>query len=170
MTVARERLGEFPRRMADEEDIAHAALASFFEGVRQGRFPRLDDRRDLWQVLIMLTQRRVADLKRAVCRQKRGAGAVLGESALGECAAAECRDRAIEQVVGREPTPEFAAQAVELYGRLMERLDEPALRQVAALKIDGWSNAEIAQRMGCTTCTVERKLNLIRKLWRTEAE
>ena len=36
-------------RLADEEDVALSAFDSFCRGAEQGRFPRLDDRDDLWQ-------------------------------------------------------------------------------------------------------------------------
>jgi hypothetical protein len=55
--VANRRLGGRPRRAADEQDIAQEAFASLFRCAKAGRFPRLDDRNDLWQVLVMLTDR-----------------------------------------------------------------------------------------------------------------
>src|SRR5262249_32221455 len=48
--LARQRLGAAPRGVADEEDVALSAFASFCRAAAQGRFPRLDDRDDLWQV------------------------------------------------------------------------------------------------------------------------
>jgi DNA-directed RNA polymerase specialized sigma24 family protein len=47
---------------------------------------------------------------------------------------------------------------------LLARLREPALRQVAMWKLEGYTNAEIAQRQGCSLPTVERRLALIRRL------
>ncbi len=37
--LARTRLGTGSHRVADEEDVAHAAIKSLFEGISQGRFP-----------------------------------------------------------------------------------------------------------------------------------
>ena len=55
--LARARLRDFPRRAADEEDVVLSAFDSFYRGVDDGRFPQLDDRHDLWQVLVLITVR-----------------------------------------------------------------------------------------------------------------
>src|SRR5262245_56875046 len=60
--LARAKLRSLPRRSADEEDVALSAFDSFCRGVEVGRFPKLDDRDDLWQVLFMITERKAMDL------------------------------------------------------------------------------------------------------------
>ena len=52
--------------------------------------------------------------------------------------------------------------------RLLDRL-EPELRQIAQLRLDGYTNAEIAAQLGCALRTVERRLELIRRIWDPEA-
>jgi DNA-binding CsgD family transcriptional regulator len=47
-------------------------------------------------------------------------------------------------------------------------LDSEVLRSVAVWKMEGYSNAEIAAKLGRSECTVERKLNLIRQIWSGE--
>jgi DNA-directed RNA polymerase specialized sigma24 family protein len=74
----------------------------------------------------------------------------------------------LEQVVGNEPTPEFAAQFAEEYEGRLQRLNSPQLRSVAVWKMEGYSNAEIAQKLGCVERSVERKLRLIRDRWARE--
>jgi hypothetical protein len=46
--LARNKLQESPRRAADEEDVALSAFTSFCRGAEGGRFPRLQDRDNLW--------------------------------------------------------------------------------------------------------------------------
>ncbi|MEO1617743.1 MAG: ECF-type sigma factor [Planctomycetota bacterium] len=53
-------------------------------------------------------------------------------------------------------------EAIEYF---LEQLSEATLRGIVALKMDGFTNEEIAEQLGCATRTVERKLNLIRRLW-----
>jgi hypothetical protein len=77
-------------------------------------------------------------------------------------------DAAIEQVVGDEPTPEFAAQVAEEYERLLELLGEESLRQVAVWKMEGCTIDEIAGRLDCSRRTVARKLETIRIIWSKE--
>lgn len=49
---------------------------------------------------------------------------------------------------------------------LLARLKTPVLRQVAVWKLEGYTNAEIADRQACSLPTVERRLAMIRKLLR----
>jgi DNA-directed RNA polymerase specialized sigma24 family protein len=99
--------------------------------------------------------------------QKRGGGAVLGESALlGADSAGDAGGR--EQVLGREPTPEFAAEVAEECQRLLDRLDDDGMRAIALRKMGGDTNDEIAARLGCAPRTVERRLRLIRRIWEGE--
>ncbi len=61
--LARKKLGNLPRRAADEEDVALSAFDSFCRAAEQGRFPRLSDRDDLWQLLVLITTRKACDLR-----------------------------------------------------------------------------------------------------------
>src|SRR5262249_61707282 len=49
VALARRRLQGARVRAADGEDAALSAFDSFCRGAEQGRFPRLNDRDDLWQ-------------------------------------------------------------------------------------------------------------------------
>jgi DNA-directed RNA polymerase specialized sigma24 family protein len=163
VALARKRLHGGRRREADEEDVALSAFDSFCRGAANGRFPRLGDRDDLWRLLLVITARKAVDLVDRQGRLKRGAGRVGGESALQD--PADPSKGGIEQVVGNEPTPEFAAQVAEECERLLGKLDDDQLRSVAVWKMEGDTNEEIAARLGCAPATVERRLRLIRKLW-----
>ena len=48
--------------LADGEDVALSAFDSFFRGVERGRFPDLEDRDDLWQLLFVMTVRKAINL------------------------------------------------------------------------------------------------------------
>ena len=166
--LARKKLRAAPRRAADEEDVALSAFDSFCRGAGQDRFPRLHDRLDLWQLLVLLTARKASDLAQHERRQKRGGGAVLDEAALPGPADSSAQGAAFEQIEGPEPTPAFAAQVAEECRRLLDRLESPELRNVALLKVEGYGNEEIAEQLGCGLRTVERRLRLIRSLWEQE--
>jgi RNA polymerase sigma factor (sigma-70 family) len=160
--LAAQKLRSAPRRMADEEDVVATAFNSFYRGVEQGRFPKLDDRDDLWQVLVMLTARKAVNQAKHATRQKRGEGQVRGESIFIN---AHDTNAGIHEIVGDEPSPEFAHEVSEEYTRMLEVLDDDALRAVAIAKMEGYSNDEIAEKMGVKTRTIERKLKTIRELW-----
>ena len=78
------------------------------------------------------------------------------------------RDRGIAQILGEEPTPEFACQVAETCRMLLDRLDDEELKKVALYKMEGYSNEEIARAMDCVVRTIERKLARIREKWESE--
>jgi DNA-directed RNA polymerase specialized sigma24 family protein len=163
--LARTKLRGTPRRAADEEDVALSAFDSFCRGAERGQFPQLSDRDNLWPLLVVITARKALDLVRHEHRQKRGGGTVRGESALLNPRDPAERQGGIDEVIGPEPSPAFAAQVAEECQRLLEKLDDAQLRSVALWKMEGYSNDEIAERLGCVARTVERKLRVIRATW-----
>ena len=163
---AQRRLRAMPQRVADGEDVALSAINSFCLGAAQGKFPQLEDRDDLWRLLVTITARKALRQVQHARRRKRGEGKVRGESVF---LAAEGREHyGIDQIVGKEPTPAFAAELTEEFQRLLDRLGDETLRQVAVLKMQGYTNEEIAPKIGCALRSVERKLNGIRKIWSRE--
>jgi DNA-directed RNA polymerase specialized sigma24 family protein len=166
--LARARLRGAPRRAADEEDVALSAFDSFCRNAAAGRFPRLLDRDDLWQLLVLLTARKAINLREHESRQKRGGGRLQGESALRRPGEEAEEAEGLDAVVGTEPTPEFAAEVAEEWRLLLDRLGDAELRAVALWKMEGYSNQEIAERLGCVERSVERKLRIIRGVWEAE--
>ena len=166
MSFARRKFGGVARRAVDEEDIAQMVMKSFFAGMEDGRFPRLNDRHDLWQVLVMLTERKVIDqLRRQSSKKRRGE---VGESAVAFHDAAGDEFRGVQEVMGSEPTPQFAAEISEQIECRLQLLPNDELRRIAIWKLEALTNAEIAKKLGCASRTVERKLELIRDLWQRD--
>ena len=162
--LARERLRGTPRRAADEEDVALSAFDSFCRGVEQGRFPDLKDRDGLWALLVLITVRKAADLVQYNRRVRRGGGQVRGDSALARPDGDTGSD-GLAQIEAADPTPDLAAQLAEELQRLLDRLGSDELRGIAVWKLEGYTNAEIAGRLGCAAVSVERRLRLIRKIF-----
>ena len=71
-------------------------------------------------------------------------------------------------MLGREPEPSLVIQAAEEYRRLLAQLEDEQLRQIAQWKVEGFTNEEIAAKLGRAVSTVERKLARIRRLWQKE--
>ena len=159
--LARQKLGGMPRGPADSEDIAISAFHSFCQGAEKGRFPRLNDRNDLWQVMVLITARKAIDSIRKERAAKRGGGAVHITPGSGE----ENDAPYLDEVVGKEPTPSFAAEVAEQYRVLIESLGDPDLKKIANWKLEGYTHTEIAEKMGRAVATVERKVKLIRETW-----
>ena len=53
--LARRHLEGLPRRTRDEEDVALSAMGAFFRGAAAGNYPRLNDRNDVWSLLVTIT-------------------------------------------------------------------------------------------------------------------
>jgi DNA-directed RNA polymerase specialized sigma24 family protein len=160
--LARSRLRHHPCRVADEEDVVLSALASFFRGAREGRFPLLSDRNNLWPLLVKITARKACNQLKHERADKRGRGLVRGESALGHNADA---GQGVMELIGKTPTPEFTLEVIEESHRLLDLLGDETLQKIACLKLAGYSNPEIARELAVVERTVERKLGRIRKLW-----
>ena len=161
---ATKRLSGAPRRMADEEDVVLSAFDSFCRNATAGRFPLLNDRDGLWKLLFAITERKVLDQVKFDNRQKRGGGKVRGESEFllaNDSTAQNFGD----DVAGREPTPEFAAQVAEQVQQLLDDLKEQPLRDVALMKMEGFNNEEIAVKLDCSPRSVTRRLKVIRTIW-----
>lgn len=165
--LAHRKLAGFQARAFDGEDIALAAFDSFYRGVKKGQFPQLNDRGDLWQILVMLTARKAIDQKVHERRGKRGGGDVRGESAFD---GRDDLERGIDRVLGSEPTPEFAAEVAEEFRELLQLLGDEELRQIAVAKFEGYSNDEIARMRDISLRSVERKLAVIRGLWKEKLQ
>jgi RNA polymerase sigma factor (sigma-70 family) len=151
--LARDKLRQRGLRVAvaDEEDVALSAFDSFCRGAEQGRFPRLDDRDDLWQLLVVIASRKVSDLAQYEEREKRD------RHRTRPLDSDDVRD-----LLGGEPDPAVAAEVAEEYQRLLSRLDDRE-RKVAELKMAGHTNDEIARKLGCSLSAVELRLRIIRK-------
>ena len=148
--------------------MALRAFHSFCMAAQRGRFPRLDDRDNLWRLLICLTARKAVDQMGRRSAQKRGGHYVVLEADLG---AAREGDAAwdLDRVLGTEPSPSFAAQVAEDLQKRIEGLRDPILERIAFLKLAGHANEEIATELGCSLRTVTLRLELIRKRWSHEA-
>jgi DNA-directed RNA polymerase specialized sigma24 family protein len=158
--LARARLRNTVLRVADEEDVALSAFDSFVRRAERGQFPRLDDRDDLWQLLYVLTVRKAINLVHHQGRKSRGGGLVQSLQDLEALGAVEILDT--------EPSPGLAAQMTEECQRLLARLGDDTLRSVALWKMEGYTNIEIAAKLGCVEQTVERKLRAVRQTWSNE--
>ncbi len=167
LQLARARLGRL-RRVADEEDVVVTAFEKFLRTAEEGRLPRLDDRNDLWRVLVLITEQVSVDEIRKQLAEKRGGGGVQGESAL-DAGGFDSAHHGINGVPGREPTPEFALAAAERCRALLGALTSDELRDIALAKMNGYTNAEIADQLDLSVRSVERKLSLIRKIWLSES-
>lgn len=164
---ARQKLKSLPRRHVDEEDVASDAMNSLFRGMQSGRFPNLNDREDLWKLLLTIAARKAGKEIRSNLTTKRGGGMIRGESVF--CKPGDQMAQGLDMhAIALEPTPDFADDFVSEFEQQMGKLEDDVLRNIAVLKLEGYTNEEIGKKLQCATRSVERKLRRIRGIWNPE--
>jgi DNA-directed RNA polymerase specialized sigma24 family protein len=149
----------------DEEDVALSAFANFCRGLREGSYPDLDSRDGLWSLLGTITLHKARDRARQARALKRGGGAVVHSlSAQGP----EEEVDPLEDVAERTPPPDLMALMTEQCQVLVGLLDDPELEALVWLKLEGHTNEEIAERLGYTRRTIQRMLQVVRRLWESD--
>ena len=162
--LARRQLHSVPRRVADEEDVALNAFDSFCRAVDAGRYPDLQDRHGLWQVLLTLTINKAIDLVNHSRRDKRAWRRTVLFSELASGRALGSGAKALATVFQQQhPDPAFTALLADRLQWLLHQLEDDQLRSIALRKLEGYTNAEIAREERCALSTVERRLRLIRR-------
>jgi RNA polymerase sigma factor (sigma-70 family) len=166
LKLARRKLGAAPRRVTDEEDVAQQAFWGFYESLRAGRLPRLTNRQQLAAVLgRIIACQALNQIKHELGVQKRGAGRVQGESVFkGPAHSGDAAPRGLEQVEAPGLSPEEELLLHDFYEHTLGNLPEH-LRSYAELYLAGLTHQEIADRLGCTERTVDRKLALVLAKW-----
>jgi DNA-directed RNA polymerase specialized sigma24 family protein len=157
---ARGEMQNTNRRVSDEEDIACGVMTALCRRADQGCLPTIENRDDLWHLLLSWTRHDIIDHVRKHQRLKRGGGKVRGDSIL----AGGPNDWG--QILGTAPAPDLIAEMEEQYQELLEKLPDKVLRSIAVDKMNGFTHQQLARKLAVSTRTVERKLDLIRRHWR----
>lgn len=166
LQAASARLRDAGMRVVDGEDVAVSVFASLCRRADENKFADsdLEDREDLWNLLLRLIRNKSIDAFRRERAKKRGAGTVRGESAfmnvnhderlgIGE----------VEEIVAG---PVERAAIAEQQAMLMEALNSDIVREVVMLRLEGHETPEIASRVGLSDRSVRRKIALARQAWR----
>lgn len=161
--LAKRNLDRLPLRDADEEDVALSAMHSFMRGAADGRFDDLGSRDELWKLLVTITLRKVSQQRKRIGAKKRGGMQVRGESIFSEFG--ESAGPAFDGLPNDELPVGLLVEMNGTCQAMMDRLGDDVLRRIAGMRLDGYSNAEIAAKLGIVERSVERKLNRIRALW-----
>jgi DNA-directed RNA polymerase specialized sigma24 family protein len=163
--LARRKLGAAPRRATDEEDVAQQAFWGFYQTLKAGRLPRLANRYDLLALLTHITAcQAINQIKHEVAVQKRGGGRVRDEAMLHPSADSSEPGRGLDAVPDPGTTPAEQAMLHDCYDHYVNALPEH-LRPFAELCLAGCTHHQIADQLGCTERTVDRKMVLIMAKW-----
>jgi len=166
LKLAKVKLGGMQLRTFDEEDVALSAMNSFFRGKNDGRFERLDSRDEMWRLLATITVRKVTSQRRKAMADKRGAGAIRGESIFFNPANADSSMIAgLGNFSDDRLLPDTTEEILKNCEHLLEKLDDEKLRRTAIMRLEGFSNQEISEELGCSVARTKQRLQRIRELW-----
>ena len=161
LELARSRLTPKTKRAYDEEDAVQSMFRSVCLGFAEGRFPDLQDRGSLWRLMLVITCQKISNRHRFDHQQRRDIRRNLTDSVF-------CNDQSGEMgpastLVSTEPAPEFVAEFVETCERLFAQFEDPDLQKITTLRMEGYSDSEIATQLDCSRRTVQRRLEIIRR-------
>jgi len=159
---AKKKIGTFPLRTLDEEDVALSAMNSLFNSLRENRI-EAQSSVELWQILLTITKRKLINLREGQHTLKRGGGNVRGDSIW-----VQTGERNIfheQQDMRQDIAPDARAELLETTELLFQQLKDDRTREIARLMLEGYRINDIAEELNCVRRTVERKIGQIRKLW-----
>ena len=165
MGLARARMNTAACRVVDEEDAVLTAFQSFLRRTSDGQYPDLQGRDELWRLLATITARKAASLVSREKRHKRGGGQVVLSSSLAT-EDENGMEQAMSELASPDPDPQFVVTMNDSLEHLMSLLKDEELRTIAIAKLNGESNQEIANKTHRSLPTIERRLRLIRDVWR----
>ena len=143
--------------LGDEEDVAQSAFYAFCEVAARDRLPPIGSRDELWRLLFTITRRKAINRLRREFRLRRGGRARVVHDADAVNRACDGADLPVDLV-------ELQQSLDDLFEKL-EATGDARLAKVARLRLEGFSNQEIADRLGCTVRTIQRKLHILERLW-----
>jgi DNA-directed RNA polymerase specialized sigma24 family protein len=164
--LARLKLAGLQDRGRDAEDVALSAFNALCRAKGRTLTPCLRDRDELWTLLARSTRNRVLNLRRDAARQKRQPTGFIQRSLQSLSRQAH---RRLSPPTPQE-TAEFADWMEYMFTQLDRRDTSGKLRTAARLKLEGYTDSEIAAQQSCSRKTVSTRMALIRAIWRELAE
>jgi DNA-directed RNA polymerase specialized sigma24 family protein len=148
--------------LGDEEDVAQSAFRAFYDAAAHDRLPPIESRDELWRLLLTITRRKAINRLRHELRIRRGGGARAVHDSYE-----------INQICDRTTHSVELVELQELVDELFEKLyatGDERLAEIARLRLEGFQNQEIADKLGCAARTIQRKLHILERLWNENSE
>jgi DNA-directed RNA polymerase specialized sigma24 family protein len=142
---------------AGAEDAVQIAFFNFFQRVEQGDVDALANRDDLWRLLSLMTAQIASKQRRTEDAWKRGNGKTIQENQLVDF---DQRITNLDELLGSIHPPDCDMICEDLLARL-----DQDLREVAVLRLAGYSNGDIKDLLGYPLRSIERRMQLIRAIW-----
>jgi DNA-directed RNA polymerase specialized sigma24 family protein len=160
------RLSRQLKTQQEGQDFAIQAFQNLAEGIKRGRWPRLENRTDLWQVLLQAANCRIRDFVRQQMATKRG-GQLQRLGTGPNSPATGLVD--LDQFPARDAFAADAEQLVQLMLELSHRLRGMTTHvRILVDHLNNYTNQEIAIRHEISSRTVRRKLDEVLEILREE--
>ena len=156
--LARKRISQRLASRIDAEDIVQSVFRTFFHRAREGKF-HLEEPDDICKLLARITAHKTF---RQIAFHRRAKRNATQEAGHGEAA----QDMLMKLIMA-EPSPEEAAEFVDQLQHFLDKLD-PDQRQILELRMEGYSNVEIAERLGINDRQIRRRMEKVRELAESE--
>ena len=153
--LARTKLPDNLQRRVDADDIVQSVFRSFFRRNQEGQFA-FDDSFDVWHLLAAITYRKVLNSIKHHYRDKRNPGREV--HAGGEDSMAPG-----PPIADRTPGPEDLNVVVDYLNWILGQLPED-YQEILQMRMEGFSIAEIAEKVDVSERTIKRVLARVRDL------
>lgn len=140
------------------DDVIQSAFRTFFRRTAEGQYS-LDDPGSVWNLLVTITLNKV---RRQGERHRAGKRDIGVERSLDS-------SRIHPEALSRDPSPEHAVTMIDELRNLFDVLSESE-RELIRLELEGYTSAEIAERLGCSRWTVRRVHNRVFERMRSRVD
>ncbi len=156
--VAQRQLSQKVRRRVGSDDVVQSVCRTFFRRVSAGQFD-LPDADALWRLICSITLTKARRAARDHSRQKRGIDREQSIDAVGDGGTTPSAN-----LEGNAATPFDAAQVADQMEALLSGLAEQECT-ILDLKLQRFTNDEIAEKIGCSERTVRRVIKHLQQRW-----
>ncbi len=153
LPLARLRLSQRLASRVDPEDIVQSVFRTFFKRLKAGEF-QIEENDDLCKLLVRIT---VHKTLRQVAFHKAGKRDFSMETGQSD----ESNDRLVD-LLGREPSPEVTVAFLNQMEHFLGRL-RPMEREILELRMQGFSNEDIAKKLGIYDRKIRRVIERVRE-------
>ena len=148
--------------ISDEEDVLIDTCEVCFRKIKEGVYPNISSRHDLWRLLTKIATRKSIDQIR---RSRKGVDRLRQESTVTlHSANSTFEVNHIDSIPGAEPTPAFAAMVADESRHRLNQLPDKMV-EVVKLRLKGFTLKEISEQTDVSFPTVQRYLSYVREVW-----
>jgi len=148
--------------VSDEEDVLIDTCEVCFRKIKEGVYPNISSRHDLWRMLTKIATRKSIDQIR---RSRKGVDRLRQDATQTlHTATSTFEINHIDNIPGAEPTPEFAAMVADESRYRLNQLPAKMV-DVVKLRLQGFTIKEITEKTDVSFPTVQRYLSYVREVW-----